>query len=69
MPFGRLDSAAVDLDLACGRINLQAHLRDGLAVDHHAAFRDQLLRGTPGSDAGLGQDFLESQHCGRLIAD
>jgi hypothetical protein len=69
MSLGCLDSAAVHLDLAGGRIDLHAHLGDGLPIDHHAAFRDQLFCGTPRRDAGLGKHLLESHHCRWLIAE
>ena len=60
MALRRAETPAVDPDVVCSRIGLHPHLADRLAVDRNASLVDELLCGTPRSDAGLRQDFLKT---------
>jgi hypothetical protein len=44
------------------RIHLDAELPDGLAVDGDPTVEDDLFTRSPGSNAGIGQKFLEANH-------
>ena len=61
------DAGAVDVHDGGLRVDTAAHLAHDLAVDAHAPGRDQLLGGTPGRDACLGQYLLQA-HAGRPLA-
>ena len=60
LAFGA-DGFAIHGDLVVERVNFGAELADNLAVDLHTAVENELFAGAPGSNAGIGEEFLEAE--------
>ncbi len=58
--LGPREAAAIDLDFVGRGIGLGPQLGDGLAVDRHAALRDEGFRRPPRGDAGGGENLLQA---------
>ena len=59
-----MESFTINFDVVIVGVGLAAKFRDGVAVDSNASGHDQFLSLSAGTDAGLGNQFLEPlDHC------
>jgi hypothetical protein len=59
LQFGPGQYDAIDTDLLSLRINTRSQLRDGLAIDLHASFENELLAFPPAGHTRGRQHFLQ----------